>query len=248
MTQGKQQTRMARNTKHVVKTVLNVGILCMNGELLEFCGRCGLGSSRRKSSLQRKMDSHSVPAEDADWTAAVGGFNSPACMFMSNVLSPTGWIDHRCHIWQWLTAPLIAMLALGGRGKKTMVGPCGRNVQAFTYKSSSGYYIMVQNDHCLPQCLRVILIGSWWCDGMMVPWKKNTSCSHTVCCFHPSTMFKFIYPRNKLSQALCGSDWHVSGTLNTEKCQVLSAGVRCLVNFFLHSTAAILSGGLQSII
>lgn len=97
------------------KKCLNVGILCLMGNCWDFCGRCGLGRGRRKSSLQHKMDSHSVPAEDADWTAAVGGFNSPACMFMSNVLSPTGWIDHRCHIWQWLTAPLIAMLALGRR-------------------------------------------------------------------------------------------------------------------------------------
>lgn len=95
--------------------------------------RCRLTRSRRNSSLQHKMDSHWVPAEEADWTAgqgAGGGFNSPACMFMSNVLSPMGWIDHRCHIWQWLTAPVIAMLALGDE-QTTTVGACGWSTLAF---------------------------------------------------------------------------------------------------------------------
>lgn len=128
------------------------------------------------------MDSRSVPAEGADWTAgrgAGGGFNSPACMFMSNVLSPMGGIDHRCHIWQWLTAPVIAMLALGEE-QTTMVGPWkhGSISQSPTSPArdiTSRYTMCSRGRPELPR----VWWAAWLMDvisviyGVMVSWKRK---------------------------------------------------------------------------
>ena len=132
-------TRVARNTRHIVKYCFDrrKSVKCWIFYVWRAVAsiprvemdRCRLRNCRRNTSLQHKMDSLLNPSGGSWMNSRPGsrgwwwGFNSPACMFMSNVLSPTGGIDHRCHIWQWLTAPVIAMFALGEE-RTTTVGPC----------------------------------------------------------------------------------------------------------------------------
>lgn len=141
---------------------------------------------------RKPQQSRPVLLREAKWTAGVelGEGLTPSYMSMSHVLSPMSWIDHWCHIWQWLTAPVIAVFALGEE-QTTVARPRVWNRLAFLNYPEIQLWIL----HYRAQWSRFAWIPvsfltngrdhfHSWQDGVMT---KQTPATISECCLRTST-------------------------------------------------------------